>query len=74
MAKKIRYMGKVYDADDFSDEEVRHYDQEESKRDPARQTDLLDEIEIHLRYGLPKLILIGWIIIGLLVVILFNIK
>lgn len=35
---------------------------------------LLDEIEIHLRYGLPRLIFIGWIIVGLLVAILFNMK
>ena len=74
MIKKFRYMGKEYSTKDFSEEEVLHFEQEELKRDPARQTDLLNEIEIHLRYGLPRLKLIGWIIVGLLVAILFNMK
>ncbi len=33
---------------------------------------LLNEIEIHLRYGIPALKLIGWIIVGLLSAIVYK--
>jgi len=33
---------------------------------------LLDEIEIHLRYGIPSLKFIGWIIIALLIAIVYK--
>lgn len=49
--------------------------QEAEKKHPNYEFKLLlNEIEIHLRYGLPRLKLIGWIIVGLLVAILFNMK
>ena len=34
---------------------------------------LLDEIEIHLRYGIPSIKFIGWIIVILLVLILYKV-
>jgi hypothetical protein len=58
----------------IDDPDEAKYEREASKRDPATQTDILNEIEIHLRYGLPRLKLIGWIIIVLLVLILFGLK
>lgn len=68
---------KKVDDDDLmeSDPDWIRAKQEAEKKSPYYQFRLLlDEIEIHLRYGLPRLIFIGWIIVGLLVAILFNMK
>ena len=56
------------------DPDETRYERAIEKKDPRYQAELLDEIEIHLRYGIPSIKLIGWIIVGLLVAILFNMK
>jgi hypothetical protein len=33
----------------------------------------LDEIEIHLRYGFPRLKLLGWLIVFLILLILWRV-
>ena len=49
--------------------------QEAEKKSPQYPFKLLlDEIEIHLRYGIPSLKLIGWIIIFLLICILYKLS
>jgi hypothetical protein len=58
----------------IDDPDEARYEREASKRDPATQTDILNEIEIHLRYGLARLKLIGWVIVILLILILVNLK
>lgn len=56
-------------------DEIR-YEIEAEKKDPIRQMvalrNSIDEIEIHLRYGLRKLSLIGWLIVILLALILWR--
>jgi len=42
------------------------------RKDPARAGDLLEEIDVHLRYGIPSLKLIGWIMVILLGLILWR--
>ena len=58
------------------DPDELRYELEVEKKDPIRQMaalrDSLDEIEIHLRYGLPKLSLIGWLVVILLGLILWR--
>lgn len=49
------------------------YETAVEKRDPAAFRDVVDEIEIHLRYGIPSLKFIGWIIIILLSLILWKV-
>lgn len=46
---------------------------EAEKKEPARLYDAAEEIEIHLRYGLPRIKLIGWIIVILLALILWRV-
>ena len=47
--------------------------QEISKRDPARAIMSIEEIEIHLRYGIPTLKLIGYVVVVLLALILWRV-
>ena len=58
------------------DSDELRYEIEAEKKDPIRQIaamrEAIDEIEIHLRYGLPSLKLIGWIIAILLGTILWR--
>ncbi|MFM1911104.1 MAG: hypothetical protein RJB18_495 [Pseudomonadota bacterium] len=47
--------------------------QEAEKKDPNYEFKvLLNEIEVHLRYGIPSIKFIGWLIVALLVAILFK--
>lgn len=59
------------------DPDELRYALEAEKKDPVRQIaalrETLDEVEIHLRYGLPRLKLIGWLIVLLLGLILWSI-
>ncbi len=48
------------------------YEQEIAKRDPAAAIAAVEEIEVHLRYGIASLKLQGWIIIALLGFILWR--
>lgn len=58
------------------DPDEHRYEIEAGKKDPTRQIaamrESIDEIEIHLRYGLPRLKFIGWIIVILLGIILWR--
>lgn len=58
------------------DPDELRYEIEAEKKDPIRQIaamrEAIDEIEIHLRYSLPRLKLIGWIIVILLGIILWR--
>jgi len=49
------------------------YEQAISRKDPAVAIAAIEEIEIHLRYGIPSLKLLGWIIVVLLTLILWRI-
>lgn len=55
------------------DPDETRYEQAIAKKDPRYQAELLDEIEIHLRYGIPSIKSIGWIIVVLLALILYKI-
>jgi len=60
-----------------NDPDELRYEIEVEKKDPIRQIaamrETIDAIEIHLRYGLPSLKLIGWIIVIILGIILWRI-
>ena len=60
-----------------NDSDELRYELEAEKKDPVRQIaalrETLDEIEIHLRYGLPRLKQIGWVIALLLALILWRV-
>lgn len=55
------------------DPDETRYENKIQKKDPRYQSELLDEIEIHLRYGIPSIKLIGWIIVILLAVIVYKV-
>lgn len=48
------------------------YEQTIRKKDPAVLIAAIEEIEVHLRYGIPSLKLLGWIIVVLLTLILWR--
>lgn len=48
------------------------YEQAIRKRDPAVAIAAIEEIEVHLRYGIPSIKLLGWIIVVLLALILWR--
>lgn len=48
------------------------YEQAIRKKDPAIAIAAIEEIEVHLRYGIPSLKLLGWVIIALLTLILWR--
>lgn len=58
------------------DPDELRYEIEAGKKDPLRQIaamrESIDEIETHLRYCLPRLKFIGWIIVILLGIILWR--
>ena len=60
-----------------NDPDELRYELEAANKDPIRQIaalrETLDEIEIHLRYGSPRLKLIGWLIVLLLGLILWRV-
>ena len=49
------------------------YEQTIREKDPATAIAAIEEIEVHLRYGISSLKLLGWIIIVLLTLILWRI-
>lgn len=59
------------------DPDERRYELEAEKRDPLQQIAamraIVDEIEIRLRYALPQLKLIGWLVVVLLALILWQV-
>jgi hypothetical protein len=59
------------------DPDKLRFELEAEKDDPVRQVvamrATLDEIEIHLRYALPRLKLIGWLIVLLLTLVLWQV-
>ncbi len=57
----------------IDDPDELKYEQEISKRDPATAIAAIEEIEIHLRYGIPSMKFIGWIIVTLLALILWRV-
>lgn len=58
------------------DPDELRYEIETEKKDPIRQIaamrESIDEIEIHLRYGIRSLKIIGWIVVILLGLILWR--
>lgn len=58
------------------DADELRYEIETEKKDPFRQIaamrEAIDEIEIHLRYGIGSLKIIGWIVAILLAIILWR--
>lgn len=57
----------------FDDPDELRYQMEVEKRDPAVALAAIQEIEVHLRYGIPGLKLTAWIIVALLTLILWRI-
>ena len=59
-----------------NDPDELKYEIETEKKDPTQQIaamrDAIDEIEIHLRYGIRSLKTIGWIVVILLGIILWR--
>jgi hypothetical protein len=59
-----------------NDPDELKYEIETEKKDPTRQIaamrDAIDEIEIHLRYGIRSLKTIGWTIVILLGIIAWR--
>lgn len=59
-----------------NDPDELRYEIETEKKDPTRQIaamrDAIDEIEIHLRYGIRSLQTIGYIVVILLGIILWR--
>lgn len=53
-------------------DEVR-YEQAIREKDPAIAIVAIEEIEVHLRYGIPSIKFLGWVIIVLLALILWRI-
>ena len=49
------------------------YEQAISQKDPEIAIAAIEEIEVHLRYGIPSIKLLAWIIIVLLSLILWRI-
>lgn len=49
------------------------YEQAIRKKDPAVAIAAIEEIEVHLRYGIPAIKLLGWVIIILLALILWRV-
>lgn len=62
------------DYDDFeNDPDYLRAKQEAEKSHPNYEFKvLLNEIEIHLRYGIPSLKFIGWVIVVLLLVLIYK--
>ena len=54
------------------DPDELRYEQAVKKRDPATAIAAIEEIEVHLRYGIPSIKFLGWIIIILLSLILWR--
>ena len=55
------------------DPDELRYKQAIGRKDPAVAIAAIEEIEVHLRYGIPSIKFLGWIIIVLLTLILWRI-
>jgi hypothetical protein len=55
------------------DPDELRYEQAIKNRDPAIAIAAIEEIEVHLRYGIPSIKFLGWVIIVLLTLILWRI-
>lgn len=55
------------------DPDELRYEQAVKKRDPEIAIAAIEEIEVHLRYGIPSIKFLGWVIIILLTLILWRI-
>ena len=55
------------------DPDELRYEQTIARKDPAVAIAAIEEIEVHLRYGISSIKFLGWIIIALLTVILWRI-
>jgi hypothetical protein len=58
--------------DDSEPDELK-YQREMEKKAPSGAFAAIEEIEVHLRYGIPSMKLIGWIIVFLLTLILWRV-
>ena len=56
-----------------NDPDELKYEQAIRQRDPAIAIPAIEEIEVHLRYGIPSIKFLGWVIIILLALILWRI-
>ena len=57
----------------IDDPDELKYEHAIQQRDPAIAIEAIEEIEVHLHYGIASLKLIGWLIIVLLSLILWRI-
>ena len=55
------------------DPDELRYEQAIRRKDPAVAIAAIEEIEVHLRYGIPSIKFLGWVIIVLLTLILWRI-
>lgn len=55
------------------DPDELRFEQAISRNDPAGAIAAIEEIEVHLRYGIQSIKLLGWIVIALLTLILWRI-
>ncbi len=55
------------------DPDELRYEQAIHRNDPAVSMAAIEEIEVHLRYGIPSIKFLGWVIIVLLALILWRI-
>jgi hypothetical protein len=56
-----------------NDPDELKYDQAIRLKDPATVVATVEEIEVHLRYGISSLKLIGWVLVVLLACILWRV-
>lgn len=56
-----------------NDPDELRYEHAISQKDPAVAIAAIEEIEVHLRYGIAHIKLLGWIIIVLLTLILWRV-
>ena len=55
------------------DPDELRYEQAISRKNPEVAIATIEEIEVHLRYGIPSIKFLGWVIIVLLTLILWRI-
>ena len=55
------------------DPDELRYEQAIDRKDPALAIAAIEEIEVHLRYGIPSIKFLGWINVILLTLILWRI-
>jgi hypothetical protein len=55
------------------DPDELRYEQAIREKDPSVAIAAIEEIEVHLRYGIPAIKLLGWVIVILLALILWRV-